>query len=439
LRDAARALMGVSTYETPPPVALDIDSPSVEGVRRMLGGQIMPMPTTKLRWYLADIETAQYQADSGNLQLPAQLCRAFRRDGVIKGLSETRTAGLVALPKRFRGAERIVSALRAENGTRSVFDEMCPAAELAQLASDGIHIGAGVGIMTPVENRKHRVLVRLEPEYLSYRWAENRWYYQSIAGQLPITPGDGTWVLHTPGGANAPWQHGLWPALGRAFILKEHALLHRSNFSAGLANPARVAYAPAGATDDYRESFLRKLLAWGVNTVFALPPGWEAKLLESNGRGWEVFNQEIMTSDNEVMITLAGQVVTVTGGSGFANADIHRTIRSDLIRQTGDALAHTVNTQIIPPWEVEEFGPEALAETARLEWDTDPPKDRKTEAEALGAVGAGITAAREALEPVGHELDVEELCERFGVPLTGKEPSVEPPETTSPGPQDKST
>jgi hypothetical protein len=415
--DLVAALLGVSAYAPRKGYGPEIDDRSVERIRETLGGNLALQPTTQIRWYLAELESAQFQADAGDMMPAAQLWRAMRRDGVITGLMGTLTSGLVRLPKKFYGSAETVSALKARNGSRSVFDDMCPPSELALLAADGKALGVAVAELVPVAGRDFPVLVRLEPEFLRYRWIENRWYYNSVAGLLPIEPGDGRWVLHTPGGRIAPWLAGLWPALGRSFINKEHALLHRSNYSAKLANPARVAYAPQGADEKERDRFFKRLMAWGINTVFALPPGWEVKLLESKGEGTKIFQEEIDTCDREIAISIAGQVVTVDGGAGFQNSDIHRTIRSDIVKDVADQLAYTVNTQVVPPYVGKRWGSSAIAEAACLEWDISRPKDLKAEAESLGSAAEAIDSLRDVLAKYGRELDVDELTTRFAIPI----------------------
>jgi phage gp29-like protein len=216
----------------------------------------------------------------------------------------------------------------------------------------------------------------------------------------------------------SPWNQGLWPALGRAYINKDHAMLHRSNYSRTLANPARVAYAPQGAAEAQRVGFFKKLMAWATNTVLEMPPGWEAKLLESNGRGWDVFQEEIETCDNEIMVAIAGQVVTTTGGTGFANADVHKTIREDLIKRDGEALAYTLNTQVIPWYIASNYGYAAVTKRATVvEWDTSTPKELKDQATTIRELATGIQMLQAILSGSNRDLNIDELTTRFNVPL----------------------
>ncbi len=417
-RDYIAALLGISAYSRPDlAIGPKIEDPAVRKIRRIMGGQLAPLPTTRTRWYLANLEAAQHAADVGDLSQAAQLCRAMRRDGIIAGVLSTRANGIIALPKRFSGEDEMVRALEGRDGERSVFEQMCPASELGAMAIDGVQLGLSVGELCKVEGRDYPILIRLEPEFLRYRWNENRWYYLSITGPLPITPGDGQWVLHIDGARMSPWNSGLWSALGEAYINKAHAKMHQANWEAKLANPARVAIAPQGATDAQKQSWFQKVMAWGVNTVFGMTPGYDVKLLESNGRGWESFEKTIARSEREAIIAVTGSTVLVDGGTGFANADVHKSIRADLIEATARAIEHTLNTQVIPQWVIDRWGEDALERAPVVSWDTTPPKDQKNDADATQAFGKAVAEANLALAPYGKRLDAAELALRFGLPL----------------------
>ncbi len=385
IRERVAALLGVTTPRAG--YGPELDSAAVNRIRSMLGNNLAPMPTTQIRWYLSDLETAAHNADAGDMTMVCRLWRAMRRDGNIQGLYSTLTGGIVGLPKKFYGRYG-VEELRARNGTRSTFDDLVPPAEAALMAADGDALGFAIGELVPVPGRSYPRLVRLEPEFLRYRWIENRWYYSSVAGPLPITPGDGRWVLHLPGGTIAPWLNAKWPALGRSFINK-------------------------------REGFIASLLAWGINTVLELPPGWKASLLESNGRGYEVFQADIDTSDKEIAITIIGQIVTVEGGVGFQNSDVFRAIHDNRKKEVGGSLSYTLNTQVLPYYVAGIYGEDAIDEGACIEYDITPARDAQAEGNAMVAVANAMGLLREQLKQSGRELDVDELTTRYGIPIKG--------------------
>src|SRR5580658_4357046 len=67
--------MGISTYQPPDREipGVQLTSKLVERVREAIGGQLEPLPITKLHWFLPDLEVAQTQADRGDLQLVGML------------------------------------------------------------------------------------------------------------------------------------------------------------------------------------------------------------------------------------------------------------------------------------------------------------------------------------------------------------------------------
>lgn len=372
--------------------------------------QQAPPTYSVTRWEFSDLERALQAADVGDLGPAARIWKACKRDGVIHGVLSTRSHGLVQMPRRFSGDHYAVE-LQAD------FDNLVPPEELALLVEDGVGLGVGVAERIKTPGQDYGVLRRLDPEYLIYRWTEDRWYYRSIVGLVPVTPGDGRWVLHVPGGAIAPWQNGLWHALGRAYIAKEHAFYLRENYSQKLANAARVAYSPQGAIETVRRGFFAKLANWGSNPVFDLPPGWDVKLLESNGRGFEVYQETIKTSNEEASITLAGQTVTTDGGAGFQNSNIHATIRSDIIQFDGNAISKTLSEQIVPHWANERFGFIGVVLRPSVAYDTTPQKDQMQEVTALNTFGQSLKSANEGLRPYNCRVDARAMAIKLGVPV----------------------
>lgn len=421
LSDITAVLLGRSAYQAPPRNTgeYDLDSAQVERMRRLMGGQLQGPVYSQSRWYQSDLESAEHNADAGMMDTAARLMRAANRDGTLAGIMSTRTDGLVRLPKRFRGDRDVIEALEVgHDDARSVFDEMFPPTELALLARDGIELGVAVAELVDVAGRDYPVMVRLDPEFLVYRWNENTWYYRSIAGQVRITPGDGRWILHTPGGRMCPWTNGLWKAIGSAFIRKSHAQAHKDNWEAKLANPARVAVSPQGAGEQQKDSWFNAVMAWGINTVFGMTPGYDVKLIESNGIGWQSFAKTIEDANTEYQVCVAGQTVTTDGGTGFANADIHKSIRADLIKGTADGLSYTICTQGIPAFIAARYGIEAVATRACVfSWDVTPPKDRNSEANSVLTASTGLAQLTASLLPYGVTVDVGAYCNQYGIPV----------------------
>ncbi|WP_437623377.1 phage portal protein family protein [Sorangium sp. So ce1151] len=380
---------------------------------------LAPLSRTVVEWYQADLAYASQLADNGNLIEVGRLRGALTRDAVVRGLVDTRFGGLVRQPRRCVGHPEVVRWLDGEQGRPGVWNHIYPPAELAQLDADGGICGVGVGEFVQEDGMGLPQLRRLDPQWLVYRRDEDRWQYRSSAGLLDVEPGNGRWVLHRPGGVNEPWKEGIWYSAGRAFIAKEHAINYRENYAGKLAHPARVAVSPQGASEDQSQSWFQSVMAWGVNTVFGMKTGYDVKLLESNGRGHEVFHAIIEHSNLEFMIAFVGQIVTQTGGVGFSNSDTFETMLYNRIESDGIALADTISTQGIEPVVWRYLGASCLSTPTRVEWDTRPPADMAAVAETLTKAAGAIKALREVMAVDGIPLDMRQLLSDFGVPVRG--------------------
>src|SRR4029077_5604494 len=92
----------------------------------------------------------------------------------------------------------------------------------------------------------------------------------------------------------------------------------------------------------------------------------------------------------------------------------------DLIQSSGDDLAYTVNTQILPAYVYYQHGEQALLErSVVMHWDTTPPKDLNSAASSLVTAANAITTLTDA--PASHnvKIAVPGVGARFGVPVAG--------------------
>lgn len=414
--DRARYLLGTSVYSGkvsyPGP---DLVSELVTTIREAMGGNLVTNPRTQLEWFLEDVDIASEIADLGDMVRAAQLCRAMRRDPVISGLLTTKSGGITRLPKKWYGPDEVVEELVSTESGISNFDLMCPPTELRKLADDADFLKIAVAELVPVKGRPFPVLERKDPEYLFYLWQYDTWCFRSNAGLIPITPGDGHWVFHYAGPRLAPWQDGNWHALGRSWVRKDSMQALKTNWAFHLANAARVATAPLGATSGQRGNWFQQIASWGINSVFATIPGYDVKLLESNGRGWEGFDTSIKEANEDFMIALAGQLVSITGGTGFSSEDLYASVRYDLIQESATPLAHTISTQVLPYYtylmhqDLEDQSPGFVYDVRR-------PNDLSAEASIYTALGAGLQALQQVAATAGLGIDVGKFFDKFDIP-----------------------
>lgn len=380
-------------------------------------------------------KAAQIAADGGRLMLAADLVESLMGDDRVQGVLSTRTHGLLGLPRQFFGSTGDVGEGDAESprnaleGTTALADQpatpgdwarMFPEAELAQFTAWGVLLGVALAERVPdadrkVGDRSAPELCVWHPRWLRHDWSRDQWYLTTAEGEIEVNPGDGRWILWTPYGKRRPWTGGAWRPLAFAYLLKQYALHDRARASEVYGSAARVGFAPEGSSEASRKKQLRDLKRMGRDTALIYPAGWDVKLVEATGQTWQIYRDQIEWADRAIAIVLAGQYVTTEGTSGFSNGNIHAAIKHDLILFTAEGLATCLHEQGIRPWAIDNYGDADRAPFVR--WDTSPPEDKKTIAEALSALGDAVAKLDASLAASGHRVDALSLCSKFAIPL----------------------
>lgn len=391
--------------------------------------RISPIAIDRGRWLRADIEKAEAIANSGQLQQAAQIADWCKSDLTVGGLMSTRCS-VPRLPRTWRGDDEVRQWLEGEGQIPGVFDLIFPPGELEELAIDHLDLGAGVGCFVQPPSQPLPKFVRLDNQYLRYQPGEDRWQYQGYGKTYDIRPDNtdgpnGTpipWILHC-NGEQDPWRRGIWAGLGYDQVSEDGAGLHRDGFIWRFGNPFVMAISTLGASNDQKIEFWNAVKQWTMGFA-GITPGHDVKLLQPQATGREVFNDAEAKVERRAMMRICGQVVTSTGGVGFANAEIFATIASYLVARTGQDLATTLNTQALPVllnWAARNRRISACRPIA-LGYDTTPPQARKAEAEVISAAMDAFLKQWDAAEKSGNPRlrpDPEEYRARFRLPVVG--------------------
>lgn len=381
------------------------------------------------KWNPQKIRTAKILADGGNLMVVADLCEDIMADDSMNGVLEARVRGLFGLPLVFdpsgdaRRKTPITKALETD------FWQMNPEHELNQAWTWAVLLGVGVTELVGRE-REGRVLPRIvnkQPRYLRYDWNARGWMLDTQDQNLiPITPGDGKWVMFTPYGERRPWAYGAWRSVALWWLLKQYAFTDWARYSEVRGKGILAGTMPESKAGDVqaRKDLAADLADLGDETSVALPPGYDLKLVESTANTYQTFEKQIQMADEGIAVAILGQNLTTRVSSGsHAAAKVQNEVRSDLRRGDAGSISTTLRDQQIVYWAEWNFGNADLAPYPK--WQTEPPQDLVQTADTFQKVAGALPALTEA------GADARAILEQFGIPLA----TTPPPVPADPAPQ----
>jgi hypothetical protein len=325
-----------------------------------------------------------------------------------------------------------------------------PEAELWLMMAWGLLLG-----VCPMRHRwlspdghKGRILPCVEfwhPQHLRHDQVTKQWYIRANVGEqsygvgqeIPIAPGDGTWMLHMPFGEHRPYMLGLWRGLAKLKLVKDLAIQdwskHGEKGSVHVieSQPTGEGVRTQPGNDkDGKDESAQKVYERGKNAVVALPTGLTLKLVEGKGEASKLYEGQIDVANDAFAVTIRGGNLTTSVESGSKAAAEVQERTGDFVNLRFDAetLATTLHTQSLFWWAEFNFSDGRLAPWP--DYPVAPQRNLGSYADVITKMGA----ACDALELLGFEVDREGMLEEFELQefiKPGKRPPA--PEPTAPG------
>ena len=386
----------------------------------------IPLTVVQTGWTVPQVRSAIEQLVIGQFDAPAQLVDAIGGDSRVQSAMASRIGGLLGRPMRFTAPPKLKDDKKAKkclDAWREAWPTMATEPALSELQWWTTKLAFCPAQLLWDTGSKLWLphLTPWQPRYVYYHWTLRCYVAVTLDGQVPITPGDGHWVLHAPHGAYRGWLRGALRALAAWWLARNYALRDWARYSERHGMPILLARTPFGSDKDDVAAYRVSLGQLGQESVIQLPGSadlekygtYDLEYLEANDQAWEGFRELIVQCNAEITLALLGQNLTseVKEGS-FAAARVHADVRQAILEADARALAQTVYRQMARPFAAVNFGDPDLA--PRTEWDVAPYEDEATQSQTF----VGFSNAVYSLRRAGYKVkNLEALARDFGLRL----------------------
>ena len=402
-------------------------------IRRTVEGEPVPStgsppatPTTQeplTATTVAALRAMLDEHDRGFFLRSALLADLLRRDADVFGALQQRLLKLQSAPLRFApaAADDSTAAMDAAADLARRWPSICPAAVQSDLAVDAYMMGfAWAQLVYTYDPEAKRLVQTLDPWPA---WAvervrfERRWYaYTLDRGRIPITPGDGQWVLYAPRSKRAPYLWGAIRPVAEWSLRTSYSASDASRLAEVQGNAIMKAKLPAGAreTPDGK-AFMRALRTMGRNAVVPIPQGqnaaesYDIELVQAHVDTYRIFEFLMRTAGGRIRLAILGQDLTSQNQSvgSKGTSETGENVLDDLVESDARGLSETYTAQVAAH-DARYLGTPPVTVTVDAEPEEDLARTAETQGKAAEAAAKWL-----ALVP---DTDLDALAEMARIP-----------------------
>jgi hypothetical protein len=386
------------------------------------------------RWMPPDVESALAECDrSGQTQIANTISGWVQSDPIVSGIAK----GLTMIPHGQVGVLYSDEAAAWLEGTKDkpgMRTQIAPPSELVVAASNEFFGGECVGLLVRDERQGIPVFEALDPVGLRYQHHRRTWQYHGWQcvydistedfvlgenGQWELNP----WIIGTLS-KNRPWFEGQWHKLAYKVMHAQLSGELRNVFENAFSMPTVLARVPQGSSVDQRAKFTESFLGAFLRVV-GVTPGYDIELKQATAEGAELYTQSEKNLIEAASIAIWGTTGLISGGQGFANADLFEQMAAKIISAFAAHLARRDNGQIwrrVLQWAAQTNKISKAAAHAQIEYRTDSAAVIATKAKAaklLTEVGVSPAEARKQVGLSSLSTPEEKKEQATGTPIFG--------------------
>lgn len=368
-------------------------------------------------WNPETIRLALLEHETGQFELSGQLADFVRRDDRVYTSLDSRVLGVLGLPFAIdESDEADTKALKKASAKlarriRGWWYRCIPEATLADLLNGAILSGFAVGELAWARGDDGLIYPRLHVHHVQHlQWnpVERRLELRTTSGLVPITPGDGRWVVFAPAGAARPWMAGAIRPLGLPVYLRQTTRRDWAQRSEVEGTGIRKAKSPVGKSKEERAQFIAQLKKMGARSILDLQGDFDFEIVVTDAAAQLGFEKLVAHCDTAITLAILGQNLTtqIEGGS-HAAAGVHARVLRDRIESDVAMLSTVLRDQVLLPWcryNLPDFDAAILPWPS---WDAQPPDDQQQSAQALLTLSQALGGLR------AQGIDTTPILERF--------------------------
>ncbi len=188
------------------------------------------------------------------------------------------------------------------------------------------------------------------------------WFSQSAAQPFtaPLCPYK--FIVHVARAkAGLPVRGGIARAAGWAYLFKNYVLKDWVTFTEVFGQPLRVGKYGPGATENDKRVLLNAVTNIGTDAGAVIPDSMVIEFTEARQSGSaDLYERFCDYLDRQVTKAVLGQTLTTEtsrGGGSRAAAEVHQTVRRDIMNSDARRLAATITHDLVKPIVDLNFGP----------------------------------------------------------------------------------